>query len=158
MKFDFQELEAYLSGYWLSDLANFSAFIYKNMPDLNWSGFYLDDGQKLRLGPFCGLPACFEIQYGKGVCGTSFTKKSSLIIADVDSFPGHIRCDSNSRSELVVPFYINNKIVGVFDLDSPSLNRFKKEDEILIEKALQILSKAISENTSHSFGKLFRDC
>ena len=118
------ELEAYLTGYWLTDLANFAAFVFHSVPDLNWAGFYLHDGTKLLLGPFVGRPACTEIRPGRGVCGTSFTSGKPLLVANVEEFPGHIVCDNASRSELVLPF-----TEGVLDLDSPSLARFTSEDE-----------------------------
>jgi L-methionine (R)-S-oxide reductase len=151
---DQQELEAYLSGYWISDLANFSSFIYTHMADINWAGFYLNDGKSLKLGPFCGNPACLEIPYGKGVCGKVYSTQLALIVDDVDLFPGHIRCDSNSKSELVIPFYIGDTLVGVFDLDSPIKSRFTKNDLNFLQKSIHILSQRINANKQHSFGNL----
>ena len=121
-------LEAYLTGYWLTDLANFAAFTYHALPGLNWCGFYLFDGEKLRLGPFVGRPACTEIRPGRGVCGTAFLKREALLVPDVDAFPGHIVCDNASRSELVLPMSIQSDCVGVLDLDSPALSRFTEHD------------------------------
>lgn len=118
------ELEDYLTGHWLTDLANFSAFVFHSLPDLNWAGFYLFDGAKLKLGPFVGKPACTEIRVGRGVCGSAFAKREALLVPDVNEFPGHIACDSASRSELVLPL----RDAGVLDLDSPSLNRFGESD------------------------------
>jgi L-methionine (R)-S-oxide reductase len=118
------ELEAYLTGYWLTDLANFASFVFHSVPDLNWAGFYLHDGTKLLLGPFVGRPACTEIRPGRGVCGTAYSSAKPLLVPNVEDFPGHIVCDSASRSELVLPF-----AEGVLDLDSPSLARFTLDDQ-----------------------------
>jgi L-methionine (R)-S-oxide reductase len=128
-------LEHHLTGRWLTDLANFSAFVFHELPDLNWAGFYLDDGSKLVLGPFVGRPACTEIAYSRGVCGAAFTSGETVLVPDVHEFPGHIACDSASRSEMVVPM----SSLGVFDLDSPSLNRFSEKDRLLLEGWMQIL-------------------
>lgn len=152
--FDLQELESLLSGYWLTDLANFSAFVFEKVPDVNWVGFYLSDGKKLRLGPFCGKPACLEIAFGKGVCGTAFDKAEALIVDDVDLFPGHIRCDSNSRSEMVLPLFISEKLVGVLDVDSPKLARFTGEDKMLLTEALRTLSQKISNYSGATYGSI----
>jgi GAF domain-containing protein len=141
------DLAFYLSGFWLTDLANFSAYIYEHLPDLNWVGFYLNDGTKLRLGPFIGRPACMEIPFGRGVCGEAFAQNKSLRVADVDEFPGHIRCDSRSRSELVLPFSLNGTLIGILDLDSPTVGRFTAEDQRALESALQVLSRVIEKNT-----------
>jgi GAF domain-containing protein len=127
------DLEAYLTGRWLTDLANFSSFVFHALPNLNWAGFYLYDGATLRLGPFMGRPACTEIRPGRGVCGTAFTKKEPLLVPDVSEFPGHIACDSASRSELVLPLLANGSAFGVLDLDSPSLARFHDSDRAGLE-------------------------
>ena len=134
------ELEAYLTGQWLTDLANFSAFVFDQLPDLNWAGFYLDDGKTLRLGPFVGKPACTEISYQRGVCGAAFREKRALLVADVHEFPGHIACDSASRSEMVIPFTAEGECLGVFDLDSPSLDRFREADRELVTTWLSLLA------------------
>lgn len=152
---DLNELEAYLTGYWLTDLANFSAFLFEKLPDINWVGFYLSDNQKLRLGPFCGKPACMEISFGKGVCGHVFQQAQSLIVDDVENFPGHIRCDSNSKSELVIPLFISNQLVGVLDVDSPKLARFTAADQLFLERAVQVLSEKISNFSGVKFGRLY---
>lgn len=144
---DLNELEALLCGYWLSDIANFAAYLADHMEDINWVGFYLDDGQKLRLASFIGKPACLEIAYSRGVCGHAFTQKSTVLVDDVHQFPGHIACDERSRSEMVIPFYVDHKLVGVLDLDSPTTARFKAADQDLLEKAVSILSKKIGENS-----------
>lgn len=157
-KIDHAELEALLCGYWLSDISNFSAYVAEKMTDINWVGFYLDDGQKLRLASFIGRPACLDIAYDRGVCGHAFTQKSSVIVDDVHQFPGHIACDERSRSEMVIPFFIENKVVGVLDIDSPSIARFTKDDQSSLEKAVAILSEKIARNTKEKpqevFGRL----
>lgn len=144
---DHAELEALLCGYWLSDISNFAAYVADKMPDINWVGFYLDDGAKLRLASFIGKPACLDIAYNRGVCGHAFTLKQTVIVDDVHQFPGHIACDERSRSEMVIPFLIENKLVGVLDIDSPSLARFTPADKSALEKAVLILSKKIAENS-----------
>ncbi|MGE3609532.1 MAG: GAF domain-containing protein [Bacteriovoracaceae bacterium] len=144
------ELEAYLTGYWPTDLSNFSAYIFHHLPDLNWVGFYLNDGQKLRLGPFHGKPACMEIPFHRGVCGKSFTEKEILLVDDVHEFPGHIACDSASRSEMVFPFYIDGQLAGVLDIDSPTLARFTNQDKEQVKAALQILSTKLENSKERS--------
>ncbi len=138
------ELEAYLSSHWLTNLANFSAFVFHALPDLNWVGFYLFDGERLILGPFVGKPACTEIGVGRGVCGTAFVQKKALLVPDVEAFPGHIACDNASRSELVLPLLTQGgDIYGVLDLDSPSLNRFRKEDLNGLETWMNVLQRKL---------------
>lgn len=129
------------TGYGLSDLSNFSALIFSMLPDLNWCGFYLWDekDQMLRVGPFQGLPACVEIKSGQGVCGSAFQTKTTLVVPDVHQFPGHIACDFRSRSECVIPVFQNDICIGVFDLDSPDLDRFSKDDALGLESLLALL-------------------
>ncbi|MGL4693842.1 MAG: GAF domain-containing protein, partial [Stenotrophomonas maltophilia] len=105
----------------IANAANLSALVYHALPHLNWVGFYFFDGKELVVGPFQGLPACVRIPLDKGVCGAAASQRVTQRIEDVDAFPGHIACDSASRSELVVPLVHNGDLVGVFDLDSPSL-------------------------------------
>lgn len=112
----------------VANAANLSALIYSQLPDLNWAGFYLFDGRELVVGPFQGLPACVRIPLGKGVCGTAAAERRTLRVDDVDQFPGHIACDSASRSELVIPLIKDDELLGVLDLDSPKLSRFTAED------------------------------
>ncbi len=113
----------------LANMANFSSLIFHQMPDLNWCGFYIYDGEKLVLGPFQGRTACVYISLDRGVCGKSAREKSIQIIPDVHQFPGHIACDARSRSELVIPiFEKDGTLFGVLDLDSPSLGRFSETD------------------------------
>lgn len=123
----------------VSLLSNASAFIKAYIPDLNWSGFYLFEQNKLILGPFQGLPACVEIELGKGVCGTSLAKKEILNVPDVHQFDGHIACDSNSNSELVIPLFKNGKAIGVMDIDSPLFNRFDAELQTFFEQFSAII-------------------
>ena len=112
-----------------ANAANLSALVFHALPDLNWVGFYFFDGVELVVGPFQGQPACVRIALGKGVCGTAATTRRTQRVADVDAFPGHIPCDSASRSELVVPLYRDENLVGVFDLDSPMPGRFDVQDQ-----------------------------
>ena len=117
----------------IANAANLSALIYHALPDLNWVGFYFHDGVELVVGPFQGLPACVRIAIGKGVCGTAAATGATQRVADVDAFPGHIACDSASRSELVVPLFDGDTLLGVFDLDSPLPGRFDAIDQQGIE-------------------------
>jgi len=123
----------------LSLLANASAFIKAYISDLNWAGFYLIENETLLLGPFQGLPACVEIGIGKGVCGTSFQKNEVLNVKDVHQFDGHIACDSNSNSELVIPLYKNGIGFGVLDIDSPVFNRFNEELEAFFIELAKVI-------------------
>jgi GAF domain-containing protein len=123
------EIQAHLTGHWLTDCANFSAFVFERVPGLNWAGFYLNDGKKLILGPFVGKPACTEIAYTRGVCGAAFTKRDAILVKDVHEFPGHIACDAASRSELVLPLMVGGECLGVFDMDAPTADHFTEEDK-----------------------------
>ena len=127
----------------ISNLANAAALLWQSLPDLNWAGFYLREGELLVLGPFQGKTACIEIPLGRGVCGTAAQQNQSQLVPDVHAFRGHIACDSASNSELVVPLRKNGEVVGVLDLDSPSLNRVTEEDRIGLEAFAEILQKAI---------------
>lgn len=117
----------------IANAANLSALVYHALPDLNWVGFYFFEGSELVVGPFQGHPACVRIALGRGVCGTAAVSRQTQRIDDVDAFPGHIACDSASRSELVVPLYRGDRLIGVFDLDSPRLSRFDAEDQSGLE-------------------------
>ncbi|MCQ2770994.1 MAG: GAF domain-containing protein [Clostridia bacterium] len=121
-------------------LANISALIYDSLENLNWAGFYIYNGEKLILGPFCGKPACTSIAIGRGVCGTAFKAASTQLVKNVHEFPGHIACDSASNSEIVVPIIVDGSIVGVLDIDSPILNRFDENDKEGLEKLVEYLS------------------
>src|SRR3954454_16516210 len=124
------QLVALLSGESdpIANAANTAALIYHGLPDLNWAGFYFQRGDELVLGPFQGKPACVRIPWGKGVCGTAAARGRAVIVPDVHEFPGHIACDPNSRSELVVPLLKTAEIIGVLDLDSPLPARFDEDD------------------------------
>lgn len=120
-------------------MSNASALLNQFLHEVNWVGFYLWKDDELVLGPFQGLPACIRIPYGKGVCGTAVKEHLTQRIADVTQFPGHVACDSASRSEIVVPIIINDSIYGVFDIDSPITNRFDETDQLYIEKFVHVL-------------------
>lgn len=126
----------------ISNLSNASAIINK-LPNLNWCGFYLLEDNQLILGPFQGEIACTVIKIGKGVCGTAVSLDKTLAVSDVNKFPGHIACSSLSKSEIVIPIHKDGKIFGVLDIDSPILDRFKKEDVILLESAVKIIEEKI---------------
>ena len=128
-----------------ANAANLSALVYHALPQLNWVGFYFYDGTELVVGPFQGHPACVRIALGKGVCGTAALTKRTQLVPDVDAFPGHIPCDSASRSELVVPlFTADGTLVGVFDLDSPEPARFDAEDQQGLEEIASIFVESLS--------------
>ena len=113
----------------IANMANASALIFDTLEDLNWAGFYLMENGMLVLGPFQGKTACIEIRVGKGVCGTAVERDKIMLVEDVHQFPGHIACDSASNSEIVLPIHANGEIIGVLDIDSPSLARFDEEDK-----------------------------
>ncbi len=121
----------------IANAANLSALIYHSLADVNWAGFYFFDGKELVVGPFQGLPACIRIPLSKGVCGAAASSGHSQRIDDVDAFPGHIPCDSASRSELVVPLFSGAELIGVLDLDSPKPGRFDTEDQAGMEAIAQ---------------------
>jgi L-methionine (R)-S-oxide reductase len=122
----------------IANAANMSALLYDLLPDLNWAGFYFMRGSELVLGPFQGKTACVRIAVGRGVCGTAVERKASIVVNDVHAFPGHIACDSASRSELVVPLVKDGRVLGVLDLDSPSPARFDETDREGCEKLVEI--------------------
>ena len=125
-----------------ANAANLSSLVFHSLPDLNWVGFYFFDGTELVVGPFQGHPACVRIALGRGVCGTAAASRQTQRVPDVDAFPGHIPCDSASRSELVVPLYRGETLVGVFDLDSPILDRFDETDQ----RGLEALAQAFIDS------------
>ena len=127
----------------LSSLSNLTAALKQSFDEISWVGFYLFDGNKLYLGPFQGQVASTEIELGKGVCGTSAEKRESIIVADVDKFPGHIACDTGSRSEIVVPVIKNQKLFCVLDIDSYKYNSFDETDRKYLEEICAFLSKEI---------------
>ena len=116
-----------------ANAANLASLIFHTLPDLNWAGFYWLKGGELVLGPFQGKPACVRIALGKGVCGTAARAGKSVVVPDVHAFPGHIACDSASRSEVVVPVIAGGRVVGVLDLDSPIPARFDESDARALE-------------------------
>ncbi len=124
-------------------LSNTSAIIFQLFPNINWVGFYLYKDGILQLGPFQGKPACTLINLNNGVCGWSARNLKSIIVDDVHKFEGHIACDTNSNSELVIPIIINNNLYGVLDIDSPLLSRFSNNDLILFENVVDIITKYI---------------
>ena len=126
----------------ISKLANASAFLYNSLDDVSWVGFYLFDKDYLYLGPFQGKVACTSIPVGKGVCGTAAAKKETILVKNVHEFPGHIACDSESNSEIVIPIYKNKDLYMVLDIDSKSLNRFNESDK----DGLEEIAKIIGEN------------
>jgi L-methionine (R)-S-oxide reductase len=128
---------------WLANLSNASALLWLLLDKINWAGFYLYKNEELVLGPFQGKPACTHIEIGKGVCGTSIETKTTQLVMNVHDFPGHIACDSESNSEIVVPIIKGNKIIGVLDIDSPIINRFDNEDKKYLEKFVDLLIKYI---------------
>ena len=134
----------------IANAANLSALIYHALPDLNWVGFYFFDGRELVVGPFQGHPACVRIALGRGVCGTAAQTRQTQRVADVEAFPGHIPCDSASRSELVVPLFEGDALVGVFDLDSPNPGRFDEVDQQGLEAIAQAYLQAIAPAAVHA--------
>jgi GAF domain-containing protein len=126
----------------IANAAQFSAFLYTQLDDLNWAGFYLNRDDELVLGPFQGQIACVRIPFGKGVCGTAAQSRETQRVLDVHEFPGHIACDSASNSELVVPLVKDGRLIGVLDLDSPSLARFSEADQAGIEQLAAIFLQA----------------
>ncbi len=123
----------------IANMANMASLLYFSLPSINWSGFYLFDSQELVLGPFHGKPACVRIQMGKGVCGTSAIKRETLMIENVHEFPGHIACDADSKSEIVIPMIKDDIIIGVLDIDSPNFARFDEDDKNGLQQLLEIL-------------------
>ena len=126
-----------------ANAANLASLVFHALPGLNWVGFYFWDGRELVVGPFQGLPACVRISLGKGVCGTAASTRKTQRVADVDAFPGHIPCDSASRSELVVPLYRGDELIGVFDLDSPELDRFDEDDQRGLERIAALFLESL---------------
>ncbi|BBD89756.1 GAF domain-containing protein [Staphylococcus caprae] len=127
-------------------LSNTSALLNDALDQVNWVGFYLIEGNGLILGPFQGHPACVHIAIGKGVCGTAVSENTTQRVSDVHQFPGHIACDANSQSEIVVPVRINNEVIGVLDIDAPIKDRFSQEDQDGLEQIVHILEKQLSQS------------
>ena len=139
-----------LSAPHVRKVAQFAAVLFEQLrslhalPALNWAGFYLTRGEELVLGPFQGLPACLRIPLGKGVCGTAAAERRSVLVPDVEAFPGHIACDTASRSELVVPLLKGDALLGVLDLDSPMLARFDDADRVGCELLARVITGHIA--------------
>ena len=136
----------------IANAANCSALLYHALPDLNWAGFYFYKDGELVLGPFQGQPACVRIAVGKGVCGTAAEQRQTILVDNVHEFPGHIACDSASNSEIVVPLITDGKLLGVLDLDSPSLARFDDQDAEGLNELVNIFVKASSLNSGADAG------
>lgn len=126
----------------IANLANAAALIWHTVPGLNWAGFYLRRGEELVLGPFQGKPACIRIALGTGVCGTAAARNATVRVEDVHAFPGHIACDGDSMSELVVPMRDAGQVVAVLDLDSPTRGRFTDNDAAGVERLVSVLERA----------------
>ena len=129
----------------IANAANFAALVYQSLPDLNWAGFYFFDGNELVVGPFQGRPACVRIALGKGVCGTAAQTRQTQVVGDVHAFPGHIACDAASRSEIVVPLYAGEQLIGVWDVDSPQLARFDDEDRAGMERLANLFVDSLQQ-------------
>jgi len=127
----------------IANAANFAALVWYALPDINWCGFYFFDGTELVVGPFQGKPACVRIALGKGVCGTAAAKRETQVVKDVNAFAGHIACDSASRSEIVVPLVDGERLLGVWDVDSPELARFDDEDRAGMQQLCAIFVESV---------------
>ncbi|TDR23398.1 GAF domain-containing protein [Marinicella litoralis] len=125
-----------------ANAANLSSFLYHNLTQVNWLGFYYQQGEELVLGPFHGQPACTRLTIGSGVCGTAFAKRNTEVVDDVHAFAGHVACDAASESEIVVPFY-TDQINGVLDVDSPIKNRFSQAEKSFFEAVVKIFVQSI---------------
>ena len=138
-----RQLAALIEGipHEVANLANASALLWQEMPDINWVGFYKMENGILVLGPFQGKPACIEIPVGRGVCGTAVAEDVVQLVYDVHQFPGHIACDCASNSEIVLPIHVNGEIWGVLDIDSPSIGRFTEEDKMGLLEIVWILEQ-----------------
>ncbi|WP_395789176.1 GAF domain-containing protein [Aquimonas sp.] len=128
----------------IANAANLSALAYHALPDVNWLGFYFFDGKELVVGPFQGKPACVRIALGRGVCGTAAVSRQTQRVDDVEAFPGHIPCDAASRSEVVVPLFRGEQLIGVFDIDSPALARFDADDVRGLEALAQVFVESLA--------------
>jgi L-methionine (R)-S-oxide reductase len=126
----------------IANAANVSAYLFMSLPGVNWAGFYFLRGGELIVGPFQGKPACVRIAVGKGVCGTAAARRESILVTDVHEFPGHIACDVDSQSELVIPLIKDGVLLGVLDLDSPQISRFDEADREGLERIAAIYCRA----------------
>ncbi|KXS49364.1 GAF domain-containing protein [Halanaerobium congolense] len=126
-------------GDWLANLANSSALLFEFMDDINWAGYYIWKNDQLVLGPFQGKTACVRIEEDKGVCGTAYSQRKIMVVEDVHQFPGHIACDSNSKSEIVLPIIVAGEVIAVLDIDSPQKSRFDELDRKYLQEFVDIL-------------------
>ena len=129
----------------IANAAQFSAFVYQTLAALNWAGFYIAHGEELVLGPFQGKVACVRIPFGRGVCGTTAVQRTTVVVDDVHAFPGHIACDAASNSEIVFPLRLRGEVIGVLDIDSPSLARFDESDQQGLAKIVAILEQRLEQ-------------
>lgn len=129
----------------IANMANISALLFNEMPDLNWSGFYILRQGELVLGPFQGKPACVRIAVGKGVCGTAVASGQIQLVKDVHEFPGHIACDAASNSEIVLPVRLRGEIIAVLDIDSPSLARFDEADSQGLSELVAVFERRLDQ-------------
>lgn len=138
-----RQLAALIEGvpHEVANLANASALLWQEMPDINWVGFYKVENGILVLGPFQGKPACIEIPVERGVCGTAVAEDAVQLVYDVHQFPGHIACDCASNSEIVLPIHVNGEIWGVLDIDSPLIGRFTEEDQAGLQEIICVLEQ-----------------
>ena len=140
-------IQAHLEGETdlVANLANISAFLFSSLAGLNWAGFYIMKNGGLVLGPFCGKPACTRIALGSGVCGTAAVERRVIVVPDVHAFEGHIACDGDTKSEIVLPLYKGGEVFGVLDIDSPILDRFSELDEDYLTKIVACISGALDK-------------
>ena len=140
-----EQLESLVEGvpHKIANLANASALLFETLDSVNWAGFYLLEDNKLILGPFQGKTACIEIPVGRGVCGTAALKRETQLVKNVHEFEGHIACDSASNSEIVVPIFSQNLLVGVLDIDSTVYERFDENDRLGLERFVKILENKV---------------
>ncbi|MBJ8344293.1 GAF domain-containing protein [Antrihabitans sp. YC2-6] len=129
----------------IANAANISALIYHALTEVNWVGFYFFDGHELVVGPFQGKPACVRIALGKGVCGTAAATQQTQLVPDVHAFAGHIACDAETRSEIVVPLVLGGELVGVLDLDSPAPDRFDEADRHGLEAIAEVFLRTLGD-------------
>jgi L-methionine (R)-S-oxide reductase len=143
-----RQVRGLLSGEsdFIANAANFASLVYHELPRLNWAGFYFSNASSgdLVLGPFNGRPACTRLPSGRGVCGAAVMRRDSIVVDDVAAFDDHIVCDANSRSEIVVPLFAGEDVVGVFDIDSPELARFTEEDRIGVSALVRAFSESVT--------------
>lgn len=146
----YDELVAQASGllagesHRIANAANLAALIYHGLEDLNWAGFYFLEGDQLVVGPFQGRPACVRIEMGRGVCGNAAAARSTQRVADVNDYQGHIACDPESRSEIVVPLVLSGQLIGVLDIDSPLPDRFSDDDQAGIEALARVYLESVT--------------